>query len=116
MNEKILIIDDDASILKALKYSLELAGYPTLTASDGRAALRLLYAERPDLLILDVMMPDLDGWQVCQRVREMADTPIIMLTAKGSSEDIVKGLDLGADDYIVKPFTVKELLARVRAA
>jgi len=116
MTEKVLIVDDDASLLKALTYNLEGEGYQTLTAHDGREALRVLYAERPDLVILDIMLPELDGWQVCKRVREMSDLPIIMLTAKETAEDIAKGLDLGADDYIVKPFTVKELLARVRAA
>jgi len=116
MTDKILIVDDDASLVKALTYNLEQQGYQTFAASDGREAMRLLYSERPDLLILDIMLPELDGWQVCERVREMTDLPIIMLTAKENAEDIVRGLDLGADDYIVKPFTVKELLARVRAA
>jgi len=116
MTAKILIIDDDASLLKALTYNLEQEGYRLITARNGREAMQKLYAERPDLLILDIMMPELDGWQVCKRVREMSDVPIIMLTARETSEDIIKGLDLGADDYIVKPFTVKEVLARVRAA
>jgi len=87
-----------------------------VTASDGREAMRLVYSECPDLIILDIIMPRLDGWQVCQRVREMSDVPIIILTAKTEKKDIVKGLDLGADDYLVKPFIVEELLARVRAA
>ena len=78
--------------------------------------MRLVYSERPDLIILDIMMPKLDGWQMCQRVREMSDVPIIMLTAKTEEKDIVKGLDLGADDYLVKPFSGGEFLARVRAA
>ncbi len=116
MAEKILIIDDDANLLKILEYNLAQEDYQIITACDGREGMRRVYADRPDLLILDILMPELDGWQVCQRVREMSDVPIIMLTAKKQSKDVVKGLDLGADDYIVKPFTAKELLARVRAA
>lgn len=115
MTDRVLVIDDDASLVKVLTYNLQQAGYQTLAATDGHVALRLLYAERPDLLILDINLPELNGWQVCERVREMSDLPIIMLTAREHDDDIVKGLDLGADDYIVKPFTMKEVLARVRA-
>jgi two-component system KDP operon response regulator KdpE len=116
MTDKILVVDDDASLLRVLEYNLEQEGYKVVTANNGREAMHLTYTERPNLLILDIMMPGLDGWEVCQRVREMSDAPIIMLTAKELAEDVVKGLDLGADDYIVKPFIMKELLARVRAA
>ena len=116
MVDKILVVDDSPNLLRGLRDSLAQEGYPVVTASDGREALRLVYAEQPDLIVLDVMMPEIDGWQVCQRVREMSDVPIIMLTAKAERKDIVKGLDLGADDYLVKPFDVQELLARVRAA
>ena len=116
MAEKVLIVDDDLTLLRGMQDSLEDEEYHVVTARDGQEALRLVYSERPDLIILDVMMPRLDGWQVCRRVREMSDVPIIILTAKTEKKDIIKRLDLGADDYLVKPFTVGELLARVRAA
>lgn len=115
MTDKILIVDDDPSLLELAQYNLEAEGYKIMTAKDGIEGMRLMYAEQPDLIILDVMMPKMDGYQVCQRVREMSDVPVIMLTARGREEDIVKGLDLGADDYLTKPFRVGELLARVRA-
>jgi two-component system KDP operon response regulator KdpE len=115
VSDKILIVDDDPSLLELAQYNLEAEGYRVIMAKDGVEGLRLAYAKRPDLLILDVMMPKMDGYQVCQRVREMSDVPIIMLTARGREEDIIKGLDLGADDYLTKPFRVGELLARVRA-
>jgi len=116
MANRILVIDDDHNLLRGMQYGLEGEGYHVVTASDGREAMRLVYSERPDLIILDIMMPRLDGWQVCRRVREMSDVPIIILTAKTEKKDIIKGLDLGADDYLVKPFDAEELLARVRAA
>lgn len=116
MANKILVVDDELNLLRAVQHSLEKEGYQVVTASDGREALRLAYSEHPDLIILDVMMPELDGWQVCQWIREISDVPIIMLTAKAEREDIIKGLELGADDYLVKPFSMGELLARVRAA
>ena len=115
MAVEVLIADDNVNLTEAIRYNLEEEGYETVIAGDGQEAMRAVYAERPDLVILDIMMPKLDGWQVCQRVREMSDVPIIMLTARGERTDIVKGLDLGADDYLVKPFGVDELLARVRA-
>jgi len=115
VTDKILIVDDDPSLLELAQYNLEAEGYKIMTAKDGIEGMRLMYAEQPDLIILDVMMPKMDGYQVCQRVREMSDVPVIMLTARGREEDIVKGLDLGADDYLTKPFRVGELLARVRA-
>lgn len=116
MTHKILIVDDEPNLLTAIKHSLEQDGYQVTTASDGQEALRIFYSERPDLLILDIMMPEMDGWQVCQRIREMSDVPIIMLTAKAEKADIMKGFALGIDDYITKPFYLEELLARVRAA
>ena len=116
MTAKVLIVDDDLTLLRGMQDSLEDEEYHVVTARDGQEALRLVYSERPDLIILDVMMPRLDGWQVCQRVREMSDVPIIILTAKTEKKHIIKGLDLGADDYLVKPFDAEELLARVRAA
>ena len=116
MANRILVADDDLTLLRGMQDSLEDEEYHVVTARDGQEALRLVYSERPDLIILDVMMPRLDGWQVCRRVREMSDVPIIVLTAKTEKKDIIKGLDLGADDYLVKPFDAEELLARVRAA
>jgi two-component system KDP operon response regulator KdpE len=113
--DKILIVDDNPRLLEAVQQTFEKEGYQVIVAYDGQEGMRVAYAERPDLVILDVMMPRLDGWQVCQRVREMSDVPIIMLTAKMEEEDIIKGLTLGADDYLTKPFGVNELLARVRA-
>jgi two-component system KDP operon response regulator KdpE len=115
MNDKILLVDDDPSLLELIQYNLEGEGFQVVTAKDGQAGVRLFFTDRPDLVILDVAMPKLDGYQVCERIREMSDTPVIMLTARGREEDIIKGLDLGADDYLTKPFRVNELLARVRA-
>jgi two-component system KDP operon response regulator KdpE len=116
MADKILIIDDDPILVELTQYNLEAEGYESLTARNGREGMRLFYTYQPNLVILDLMMPKLNGYEVCQRIREMADTPIIMLTAKGREEDIIKGLDLGADDYLTKPFRVNVLLARIRAA
>jgi len=116
MAEKILVVDDDAYVRRSLAEVLQEDGYTVVTAPDGPTALRLLYAERPDLVLLDVMMPEMDGWEVCRRIREMTDIPGLMLTARGQVQDRVKGLDLGADDYLVKPVALQELLARVRAA
>lgn len=113
--QKILVIDDDPSLLRLLEYSLQKDGYTPLLAMDGRAGLRLLYEHKPDLVVLDITMPAMDGWTTCQRIREISDVPIIMLTALVSKEDLVRGLDLGADDYLAKPFEVVELLARIRA-
>lgn len=111
----ILIVDDERTTLRILERHLHQAGYETISAGDGQAALQQFYHSRPDLVILDVNMPGMDGWTTCQRIREFSNVPIIMLTAQGEEEDIVKGLNLGADDYIVKPFQARELLARVRA-
>jgi DNA-binding response OmpR family regulator len=116
MAEKILVVDDNVHLIQGVQYYLEEEGYQVITASNGQEALRLFDSEHPDLLLLDVMMPELDGWQVCQRIRGTSDVPIIMLTARTEKEDIIKGLDLGADDYLIKPFDTGELLARVRAA
>ena len=116
VEDKILVVDDDAYVRRSLAAVLEEEGYAVITAGDGATALRLLYAEKPDLVILDVMMPDMDGWEVCRRIRELADLPVIMLTARGQVKDRVRGLDLGADDYLVKPVALAELRARVRAA
>jgi DNA-binding response OmpR family regulator len=113
--KKILIVDDDAALLKVLRLSLEREGFEVITALGGAEALRKAYELRPDLVVLDVMMPNMDGWMTCRRLREIADMPIIMLTAKGDESDIVHGLDLGADDYISKPCSSEELKARIRA-
>lgn len=116
MREKIVVIDDDAKITSMLKRSLAFEGYAVATASNGQEGLKLLLQEEPNLVVLDVMMPQLDGWEVCRRIRESgSEVPILMLTAKDEVADRVKGLDLGADDYLVKPFALEELLARVRS-
>jgi DNA-binding response OmpR family regulator len=111
----ILSADDDPHLLRLVTRNLELEGYAVLTATDGADALRQIQEEQPDLVLLDVMMPRLDGFTVCQRVREFSAVPIILLTARGQDQDKVRGLDLGADDYLTKPFSIDELLARVRA-
>ena len=115
VGKKILIVDDDAALVKVLSLSLEREGFEVITALGGAEALRKAYESRPDLVILDIMMPHMDGWVTCRRLREIADMPIIMLTAKGNESDIVHGLDLGADDYITKPCSSEELKARIRA-
>ena len=111
----ILTADDDPQLLRLVSRNLQLDGYDVLTAADGQQALELIEARTPDLVLLDVMMPRLDGFSVCQRVREFSSVPIIILTARGNDQDKIRGLDLGADDYLTKPFSVEELLARVRA-
>ncbi|NDJ52357.1 MAG: response regulator transcription factor [Chloroflexi bacterium] len=113
---RILIIDDDAALLHLMDYNLQQEGYDVQTAVNGRDGLRAVFEKRPDLVILDVMMPAMDGFETCQRIRELTDVPIIMVTARHQEEDIVRGLELGADDYIIKPFRLSELNARVRAA
>jgi DNA-binding response OmpR family regulator len=112
---KVLVIDDDTDLLRLLRLGLEQEGYEVLTAVDGSQGLRTAFANHPDLIILDVMMPGMNGLETCQRLRELSDVPIIMLTAKASEGDVVKGLKLGADDYITKPFALAEVIARVQA-
>lgn len=114
-NEKILVVDDDKNICELLRLYLVKEGYDVTMAHDGAAALEAFDKLHPDLVLLDVMMPVMDGWEVCRKLRAKGDTPIIMLTAKGETYDKVLGLELGADDYIVKPFAVEELLARVES-
>lgn len=114
-NAKILVIDDDPEILELLELFLSRAGAQTFTARNAQDGLRQFYECRPDLVILDLMMPGMDGWEVCERLRQLADVPIMMLTALSSSQDMVRGLDCGADDYVAKPFEKQVLLARVRA-
>jgi DNA-binding response OmpR family regulator len=111
----ILIADDDADIRRLIVGLLERAGFRALQAANGRDALRLLYAHRPAAVVLDVTMPALDGWQVLERIREVSDVPVLMLTAKVEELDRVRGLRAGADDYVPKPFGRLELLARIEA-
>ncbi|MBW4437810.1 MAG: response regulator transcription factor [Pleurocapsa minor GSE-CHR-MK-17-07R] len=111
----ILLIDDERKLTDPLRASFERSGYRVSVANDGPAGLGLALAEKPDVIVLDVMMPGMDGWQVCQTVRQHSTTPIIMLTALDDSIDRIRGLELGADDYLVKPFGYKELEAHVRA-
>jgi DNA-binding response OmpR family regulator len=111
----ILTADDDPQLLRLVARNLQLEGYEVLTASDGKQALEEIETHAPDLVLLDVMMPKMDGFTVCHRVREFSAVPIIIITARGQDQDKVRGLDLGADDYLTKPFSVDELLARVRA-
>ena len=112
---KILVCDDDRNICELLRLYLEKDGYTVSIANDGEEALAKFTAEAPDLILLDIMMPKLDGWQVCREIRKKSDCPIIMITAKGETFDKVLGLELGSDDYVVKPFDPKEIVARVKA-
>ena len=115
MDKLILVIEDEAPIVEILKFNLTKSGYRVLAAFDGEEGYRLALSEKPDLILLDVMLPKMDGFEVCKKVREKQSTPIIMLTARDEEVDKVLGLELGADDYITKPFSVRELLARVKA-
>ena len=115
MAKKALVVEDDGNIAELLRLYLEKDGFEVAIASDGGTGVRLAQSENPDVILLDIMLPVLDGWQVCRKVRENSRVPIIMLTAKGETYDKVNGLEMGADDYIVKPFEVKELLARIHA-
>ncbi len=115
MSHKILVVDDDLNICELLKLYLENDGYTVITANDGKAAVDAFEAKSPDLVLLDIMLPKMDGWQVCREIRKTSSAPIIMLTAKGETFDKVLGLELGADDYVTKPFEAKEVMARVKA-
>ena len=115
MSQKIVVVEDDINIAELLRLYLEKDGFEVRIAHDGGEGLRLAEEEKPDLVMLDIMLPVMDGWQVCRQLRKNSKVPIIMLTAKGETEDKVSGLEMGADDYIVKPFEVKELLARIHA-
>lgn len=114
-NEKILIVDDDINICELLRLYLEKEGYSAEVVTDGLKAVDTFNSTNPDLVLLDIMLPGLDGWQICREIRKTAQTPIIMLTAKGELFDKVLGLELGADDYITKPFETKEVVARIKA-
>ena len=113
--EKILVVDDDTNICELLRLYLEKEGYDVVIANNGADAVKVFQEQTPSLMLLDIMLPVLDGWQVCREVRKFSDKPIIMLTAKGETFDKVLGFELGADDYVVKPFDAKEVIARVKA-
>ncbi|NMB01432.1 MAG: response regulator, partial [Firmicutes bacterium] len=113
--EKILVVDDEAVVKKVVEHHLIREGYQVLTAADGSSVFELIRAHKPDLIILDILLPDLDGIEVCREIRKENNVPIIFLTSKRDSSDIVLGLGIGGDDYIVKPFNPSELIARVKA-
>lgn len=115
MQYKILIVDDDENICELLRLYLEKDGFETVVANDGEEAVASAAKYSPDLILLDIMLPKLDGWQVCREIRKTSETPIIMLTAKGETFDKILGLELGADDYVSKPFDAKEVIARIKA-
>ena len=115
MERKVVVVEDDINIAELLRLYLEKDGFAVTVTHDGQEGLRAAEEQQPDLVMLDIMLPGMDGWQVCKRLRQTSKVPIIMLTAKGETEDKVQGLEMGADDYIVKPFEVKELLARIHA-
>ncbi|RMF27642.1 MAG: DNA-binding response regulator [Chloroflexi bacterium] len=115
MSAKLLLIDDSEEIQALVGLFLEKEGYQVVRARNGKEGLRKLAHEKPDLILLDIMMPEVDGWETCRQVREISNIPIIMLTAKGQERDIVRGLEMGADDYVTKPFDLTELRARIRA-
>jgi len=112
---RLLLIDDDPMITEPLVRQLSLAGYDVLVAQDGRSGLQLAQTKQPDLVVLDVMMPETDGWEVCRKLRQSSVVPILMLTALGEEVDRILGLELGADDYLTKPFSIRELKARIKA-
>jgi len=112
---KILVVDDDTNICELLRLYMEKDGYAVSIANDGETAVKSFLEVKPDIVLLDIMLPKMDGWQVCREIRKTADTPIIMVSAKGETFDKVLGLELGADDYVVKPFDTKEIMARIKA-
>ena len=114
-DKKILVIDDDLNLGQAIKLTFSRAGAEVFTAIDGRDGLRQFYEHRPDLVILDVRMPDIDGWETCRQIRLLSNVPIIMLTTLDRDEDVLRGFDFGADDFVTKPFSREVLLARARA-
>lgn len=115
MTHRILVVDDEPAVTDLLAYNLRKAHYDVLTAADGKTALRLAGQSKPDLILLDLMIPEVDGLDVCRELRKSSDVPIIMITARGEEIDRVLGLEIGADDYVTKPFSVRELMARVKA-
>jgi len=114
-DKKVLIVEDDPNLLETLKYNLRKEGFDVVTASDGEQAIEVARRERPDILILDIMLPKMNGFEVCRILRKEMTVPILMLTAKADETDKIVGLEIGADDYMTKPFSIRELLARVRA-
>lgn len=116
MSKKILIVEDDQSILDIIKYNLKKEGFVTIEAKDGEEAIEKALSQNPDLILLDLMLPKLDGISVCLKLRETLTTPIIMVTARAEEIDRILGLELGADDYISKPFSQRELMARIKAS
>ena len=115
MSRKVLVVDDEKLIVKGIRFSLEQDGMDVDCAYDGEEALKLIRENKYNIILLDVMLPKLDGFQVCQQVREFSDVPIVMLTAKGEDMDKILGLEYGADDYITKPFNILEVKARIKA-
>jgi len=115
VTDRILIVDDDLTLVELLSQCLEKTGYKVLSATNGIDGLQMVYKNKVDLIILDVMMPRMDGWETCSRIREISDVPIIMLTAKDEEADALKGFQCGVDDYVTKPFSFAELTARVKA-
>ncbi len=115
MSTSILVVDDEPAVVNLLVYNLQKAHYRVLTAADGREALRVVRESKPDLVLLDLMIPEVDGLDVCRELRRDSALPIIMITARGEETDRVVGLELGADDYVCKPFSVRELMARIKA-
>lgn len=115
MTEKILVIDDEEPTVQLIGMLLERRGYDVVKAYRAEEGLRKAYRHQPDLVLLDIMMPDMSGWEVCKRLREMSDVPIVFLSARGEVRDVVRGLEMGADDYIIKPYDNDELVARVKA-
>ena len=111
---KLLIIDDDTNLVEAIELYLSGAGYDIVTAANGVQGMQQMYSQRPDMIILDVMMPKMDGWEACRRIREISDVPIIMLTARGQESDRVMGLKLGADDYVAKPIQINIVLGAIK--
>ena len=115
MSQKILIVEDEKNIVDILKYNLSKEGFTTIEAYDGEKGLEMALTENPDLVLLDLMLPGMDGFTVCRKIREVSNVPVVMLTAKEEEVDKVLGLELGADDYITKPFSQRELMARLKA-
>ena len=116
MEKQILLIEDDNALARMMHMQLEYAGYQVTVCKNGASGIQAAHESDPDLILLDILLPDMDGWDVCEQLKEITDAPIIFSTALGSERDVVRGLDLGADDYMIKPFSYKELLARVKAA
>jgi two-component system KDP operon response regulator KdpE len=116
MSEKVLVVDDEPRVVRLVSEVLKAGGYQVVAAADGQSAIEMVALEQPDLVLLDILLPrGLDGYAVCQRIREFSDVPVIMLTAKALESDLLRGFDVGADDYLTKPFSAKELVARVKA-